>query len=95
MGGMEVGTVCNEKSPRIFVKGCDVIGKGQRQNGVFQQNRVLRHSFRLPPTILCGRCCRHIDVVFPINRIVSDGVKCIACDIDEVKYFLHARGHPF
>ena len=56
---------------------------------------MLRHSLRLLPTILCGRCHRHIDVIFPIDQVVSDGVERIACDIDEVKIFLHALGHPF
>ena len=37
----------------------------------------------------------HIDVIFPINQIVSDGVKHVACDIDQVEILLHDCGHSF
>ncbi len=61
----------------------------------FSRHRVLRHLLRSLPTNLCGRCRRHIDVIFPIDQVVSDGVECVACDIDKVEFSFHALGHPF
>jgi hypothetical protein len=33
--------------------------------------------------------------MFPVNQIVSNGVERIACNIDKVELFLHARLHSF
>jgi hypothetical protein len=58
------------------------------------QAAQLAISDRLP-TILCNRCHRHIDVIFPIDQVVSDGVERVSCNIDKVDFFLRALGHPF
>ncbi len=80
---LQVDTVFNEKtSPRDKAES-------------FSRHRVLHHSLRSLPTILCSRCRRHIDVIFPIDQVVSDGVECVACDIEEVEFSFHALGHPF
>jgi hypothetical protein len=72
---LQVDTVFNKKtSPRDEAES-------------FSRHRVLRHLLRSLPTILCGRCSRHIDVIFPIDQVVSDGVECVACDIDKVEFF--------
>jgi hypothetical protein len=54
-----------------------------------------RHSLRSFSTILCGRCRRHIDFVFPIDQVVRYCVECVVCDINEIKFRFHALRHPF
>ena len=61
----------------------------------FSRHRVLRHSLCSFPTILYGRCHRHIDVIFCTDQVISDGIEPVACNIDEVEFCLHALGHPF
>ncbi len=64
-----------------------------------QQAVLLRHLLLLYlPTIiregklisLCGNRGGHIDFIFMVNQIIGNGIKCIAHDIDKIKFPLHA-----